>query len=143
MLRDAGEQKIWRTTTCCTGNWFTRMCFWAYLTKLCLMCRLCCTQHKAVCVFFLVPRFPSTSPLKPIPCSAPTSDSRAIKKRSSFKDKEGFFKFRSVRRQEKEILVSYTQYRNNSEITYGSLYYYLLSRQKACSQMSFCPSKVK
>uniref|UniRef100_A0A3Q0T2M1 DEP domain containing 1a n=1 Tax=Amphilophus citrinellus TaxID=61819 RepID=A0A3Q0T2M1_AMPCI len=50
-------------------------------------------------------RFPSTSPLKPIPCPAPASDSRAIKKRPSFKDKEGFFKFRSIRRQEKETLV--------------------------------------
>uniref|UniRef100_A0A3Q0T8D3 DEP domain containing 1a n=1 Tax=Amphilophus citrinellus TaxID=61819 RepID=A0A3Q0T8D3_AMPCI len=49
-------------------------------------------------------RFPSTSPLKPIPCPAPASDSRAIKKRPSFKDKEGFFKFRSIRRQEKETL---------------------------------------
>ncbi|XP_030583488.1 DEP domain-containing protein 1A isoform X2 [Archocentrus centrarchus] len=49
-------------------------------------------------------RFPSTSPLKPIPCPAPASDSRTIKKRPSFKDKEGFFKFRSIRRQEKETL---------------------------------------
>ncbi|XP_035766632.1 DEP domain-containing protein 1A isoform X3 [Neolamprologus brichardi] len=47
-------------------------------------------------------RFPSTSPLKPIPCSAPASESRSIKKRPSFKDKEGFFRFRSTRRQEKE-----------------------------------------
>uniref|UniRef100_A0A3P8TGM3 DEP domain containing 1a n=1 Tax=Amphiprion percula TaxID=161767 RepID=A0A3P8TGM3_AMPPE len=48
-------------------------------------------------------RFPSTSPLKPIPCPAPASSS--IKKRSSFRDKEGFFKFRSFKKHEKESLV--------------------------------------
>ncbi|XP_023148675.2 DEP domain-containing protein 1A isoform X1 [Amphiprion ocellaris] len=47
-------------------------------------------------------RFPSTSPLKPIPCPAPASSS--IKKRSSFRDKEGFFKFRSFKKHEKESL---------------------------------------
>ncbi|XP_051803247.1 DEP domain-containing protein 1A isoform X2 [Acanthochromis polyacanthus] len=47
-------------------------------------------------------RFPSTSPLKPIPCPAPASSS--IKKRSSFRDKEGFFKFRSLKKNEKESL---------------------------------------
>ncbi|XP_008302618.1 DEP domain-containing protein 1A isoform X1 [Stegastes partitus] len=50
----------------------------------------------------LLYRFPSTSPLKPIPCPAPTSS--AIKKRPSFRDKEGFFKFRSIKKHEKESL---------------------------------------
>ncbi|XP_037625427.1 DEP domain-containing protein 1A isoform X2 [Sebastes umbrosus] len=45
-------------------------------------------------------RFPSSSPLKPIP-SAPGS----IKKRPSFRDKEGFFRFRNIKKQhEKETL---------------------------------------
>ncbi|XP_074491197.1 DEP domain-containing protein 1A [Sebastes fasciatus] len=45
-------------------------------------------------------RFPSTSPLKPIP-SAPGS----IKKRPSFRDKEGFFRFRNIKKHhEKETL---------------------------------------
>ncbi|XP_019132893.1 DEP domain-containing protein 1A isoform X2 [Larimichthys crocea] len=42
-------------------------------------------------------RFPTTSPLKPIP-SAPGS----IKKRPSFRDKEGFFRFKSLKKHEKE-----------------------------------------
>uniref|UniRef100_A0A8C6M5Y6 DEP domain containing 1a n=2 Tax=Nothobranchius furzeri TaxID=105023 RepID=A0A8C6M5Y6_NOTFU len=47
-------------------------------------------------------RFPSASPLKPIPCPAPLSGPSSIRKRSSFRDKDGFFKFRSVKKQEKE-----------------------------------------
>ncbi|XP_062279813.1 DEP domain-containing protein 1A [Scomber scombrus] len=47
-------------------------------------------------------RFPSTSPLKPIPCPAPSTGSSSIKKRPSFRDKEGFFKFKSMKKQEKE-----------------------------------------
>ncbi|KAM8745292.1 DEP domain-containing protein 1A isoform 2-T2 [Acanthopagrus schlegelii] len=47
-------------------------------------------------------RFPSTSPLKPIPCPATASAPGSIKKRPSFRDKEGFFKFRSFKKQEKE-----------------------------------------
>ncbi|XP_056233712.1 DEP domain-containing protein 1A isoform X3 [Seriola aureovittata] len=43
-------------------------------------------------------RFPSTSPLKPFPRPAPGS----IKKRPSFRDKEGFFRFRSIKKNEKE-----------------------------------------
>ncbi|XP_061594583.1 DEP domain-containing protein 1A isoform X1 [Cololabis saira] len=43
-------------------------------------------------------RFPSTSPLKPIPCPA----SNSIKKRHSLRDREGFFKFRSVKKHETE-----------------------------------------
>ncbi|XP_032382911.1 DEP domain-containing protein 1A isoform X1 [Etheostoma spectabile] len=46
-------------------------------------------------------RFPSTSPLKPIPC--PASAPGSIKKKSSFRDKESFFRFRSIKKQlEKE-----------------------------------------
>ncbi|KAG7514660.1 DEP domain-containing protein 1A isoform X1 [Solea senegalensis] len=45
-------------------------------------------------------RFPSTSPLKPIPCSATTSASSSIKKRPSLKD----FRFRGVKKHEKETL---------------------------------------
>ncbi|XP_060934528.1 DEP domain-containing protein 1A [Limanda limanda] len=45
-------------------------------------------------------RFPSTSPLKPIPRPAPTSSS--IRKRPSLRDKDGFFRFRSLKKQEKE-----------------------------------------
>ncbi|KAI3368488.1 hypothetical protein L3Q82_025504, partial [Scortum barcoo] len=46
-------------------------------------------------------RFPSTSPLKPIPRAATAPGS--IKKRPSFRDKEGFFRFRSVKKHEKEM----------------------------------------
>ncbi|KAK2835152.1 hypothetical protein Q5P01_015636 [Channa striata] len=49
-------------------------------------------------------RFPSSSPLKPIPCPAPASGPGSIKKRPSLRDKEGFFKFKSVKKQEKETL---------------------------------------
>ncbi|XP_070688566.1 DEP domain-containing protein 1A [Pempheris klunzingeri] len=45
-------------------------------------------------------RFPSTSPLKPIPCPAPAPSS--IKRRPSLRDKEGFFRFRSMKKHEKE-----------------------------------------
>ncbi|KAF1385363.1 hypothetical protein PFLUV_G00106970 [Perca fluviatilis] len=46
-------------------------------------------------------RFPSTSPLKPIPC--PASAPGSIKKKSSFRDKESFFRFRNIKKQlEKE-----------------------------------------
>ncbi|XP_058495158.1 DEP domain-containing protein 1A isoform X2 [Solea solea] len=45
-------------------------------------------------------RFPSTSPLKPIPRSATTSTSSSIKKRPSLKD----FRFRGVKKHEKETL---------------------------------------
>ncbi|XP_069376841.1 DEP domain-containing protein 1A isoform X2 [Paralichthys olivaceus] len=45
-------------------------------------------------------RFPSTSPLKPIPCPAPASSS--IRKRPSLRDKDGFFRFRSLKKHEKE-----------------------------------------
>ncbi|XP_049581220.1 DEP domain-containing protein 1A isoform X3 [Syngnathus scovelli] len=47
-------------------------------------------------------RFPSTSPLKPIPCPTVPSASKGIKKRSSFRDKEGFFKFKSLKKNEQE-----------------------------------------
>ncbi|KAM9358522.1 DEP domain-containing protein 1A [Symphorus nematophorus] len=47
-------------------------------------------------------RFPTTSPLKPIPCPGPTSAPGSIKKRPSFRDKEGFFRFRSSKKHEKE-----------------------------------------
>ncbi|KAM7387712.1 hypothetical protein PAMP_023933 [Pampus punctatissimus] len=48
-------------------------------------------------------RFPSTSPLKPIPSPAPASAPRSIKKRPSLRDKDGFFKFRSVKKNMKEM----------------------------------------
>ncbi|XP_054907884.1 DEP domain-containing protein 1A [Poeciliopsis prolifica] len=47
-------------------------------------------------------RFPSTSPLKPIPCPAPGS--RSIKKRPSLRDREGFFKLRNLKKQEKDSM---------------------------------------
>ncbi|XP_008336619.1 DEP domain-containing protein 1A isoform X1 [Cynoglossus semilaevis] len=45
-------------------------------------------------------RFPSTSPLKPIPCPAKASTPGSLKKRPSFKD----FRFRSAKKGEKETL---------------------------------------
>ncbi|KAF3835452.1 hypothetical protein F7725_028010 [Dissostichus mawsoni] len=48
-------------------------------------------------------RFPTTSPLKPIPCPASGSAPGSVKKRPSFRDREGFFKFRGIKKQhEKE-----------------------------------------
>ncbi|XP_061539447.1 DEP domain-containing protein 1A isoform X2 [Phycodurus eques] len=47
-------------------------------------------------------RFPSTSPLKPIPCPAVPSASKGIKKRPSLRDKEGFFRFKSMKKNEQE-----------------------------------------
>ncbi|KAM9386283.1 DEP domain-containing protein 1A [Pholidichthys leucotaenia] len=49
-------------------------------------------------------RFPSTSPLKPIPSLTRVSTSSSLKKRPSFRDKEVFFKFRNIKKQEKETL---------------------------------------
>ncbi|XP_026202140.1 DEP domain-containing protein 1A isoform X2 [Anabas testudineus] len=49
-------------------------------------------------------RFPSTSPLKPIPCPAPALGPSSMKKRPSLRDKEGFFKFKSIKKHEKEML---------------------------------------
>nr|XP_057929246.1 DEP domain-containing protein 1A [Doryrhamphus excisus] len=43
-------------------------------------------------------RFPSTSPLKLIPCPAAPSAPKAVKKRPSLRDKEGFFRFKSVKK---------------------------------------------
>ncbi|XP_054645340.1 DEP domain-containing protein 1A [Dunckerocampus dactyliophorus] len=45
-------------------------------------------------------RFPSTSPLKLIPCPAAPSASKAVKKRPSLRDKEGFFRFKSIKKNE-------------------------------------------
>nr|XP_046248405.1 DEP domain-containing protein 1A isoform X2 [Scatophagus argus] len=47
-------------------------------------------------------RFPSSSPLKPIPCPAPALAPGSIKKRSSLRDRDGFFRFRSLKKHEKE-----------------------------------------
>ncbi|XP_011616947.2 DEP domain-containing protein 1A isoform X1 [Takifugu rubripes] len=47
-------------------------------------------------------RFPSTSPLKPIPCPPPAAASHSIRKRPSFRDKESFFRLKGVTKQEKE-----------------------------------------
>ncbi|XP_027883747.1 DEP domain-containing protein 1A isoform X2 [Xiphophorus couchianus] len=49
-------------------------------------------------------RFPSASPLKPIPCPAPAPDSRSIKKRPSLRDREGFFRLRNFKKQEKDSM---------------------------------------
>ncbi|XP_070765363.1 DEP domain-containing protein 1A [Enoplosus armatus] len=48
-------------------------------------------------------RFPSTSPLKPIPHPAPASAPGSLKKRPSFRDKDGFFRFRGIKKHEKEV----------------------------------------
>ncbi|KAJ4943841.1 hypothetical protein JOQ06_006335 [Pogonophryne albipinna] len=48
-------------------------------------------------------RFPTTSPLKPIPCPASGLAPGSVKKRPSFRDREGFFKFRGIKKEhEKE-----------------------------------------
>ncbi|XP_071396654.1 DEP domain-containing protein 1A-like [Centroberyx affinis] len=47
-------------------------------------------------------RFPSTSPLKPIPCPDPSLAPCPIKRSFSFRDKEGIFRFRSTKKQDKE-----------------------------------------
>lgn len=49
-------------------------------------------------------RFPSTSTLKPIPCPSQTSRSTpgSAKKKHSLRDKDGFFKFRTMKKQEKD-----------------------------------------
>ncbi|KAK7889840.1 hypothetical protein WMY93_025400 [Mugilogobius chulae] len=49
-------------------------------------------------------RFPSTSTLKPIPCplQIPGSTPGSVKKKQSFRDKDGFFKFRTNRKHEKD-----------------------------------------
>uniref|UniRef100_A0A665T6E3 DEP domain containing 1a n=1 Tax=Echeneis naucrates TaxID=173247 RepID=A0A665T6E3_ECHNA len=57
----------------------------------------------------LLYRFPSTSPLKPIPCPAPALGPGSIKKRHSLKDKEGFFRFKSIKRHEKDTQVREAQ----------------------------------
>ncbi|KAM6963137.1 DEP domain-containing protein 1A [Aplochiton taeniatus] len=48
-------------------------------------------------------RFPSVSPLKPIPCPASVAPG-SVKRSFSFREKEGFFKFRSNRKADKETL---------------------------------------
>ncbi|KAM6938029.1 DEP domain-containing protein 1A [Lycodopsis pacificus] len=47
-------------------------------------------------------RFPSTSPLKPIPCPASGSTPASIKKRPSFRDKDSFFRFRHIKKQQEK-----------------------------------------
>ncbi|XP_068581102.1 DEP domain-containing protein 1A [Cebidichthys violaceus] len=47
-------------------------------------------------------RFPSTSPLKPIPCPASGSALGSIKKRPSFRDKDSFFRFRHIKKQQEK-----------------------------------------
>ncbi|RVE73641.1 hypothetical protein OJAV_G00033270 [Oryzias javanicus] len=49
-------------------------------------------------------RFPSTSPLKPVPCLAPAPVSSSMRRRPSLRDKEGFFKFKSIKKHDKESL---------------------------------------
>uniref|UniRef100_H3D457 DEP domain containing 1a n=1 Tax=Tetraodon nigroviridis TaxID=99883 RepID=H3D457_TETNG len=48
-------------------------------------------------------RFPSTSPLKKIPCPPPATASNSIRKRPSFRDKESFFRLKSFTKNEKEV----------------------------------------
>ncbi|XP_013882536.1 DEP domain-containing protein 1A isoform X2 [Austrofundulus limnaeus] len=48
-------------------------------------------------------RFPSTSPLKPIPCPAQASASSFVRRRPSFRDKDDFFKFRSIKKNEETL----------------------------------------
>ena len=74
-------------------------------------CWLCSHPQNYNPFHLLSSRFPSTSPLKPIPCPAPASAPGSIKKRPSFRDKEGFFKFRSFKKQEKETQVSWIGYK--------------------------------
>ncbi|XP_068599761.1 DEP domain-containing protein 1A-like [Brachionichthys hirsutus] len=47
-------------------------------------------------------RFPSASPLKPIPCAAPASAHSSVKKRPSFRDKESFFRFKTMKKHNRE-----------------------------------------
>ncbi|KAM4629299.1 DEP domain-containing protein 1A [Polymixia lowei] len=47
-------------------------------------------------------RFPSTSPLKPIPSQVPTAAPGSIKRSASIRDKDGFFRFRSIKKHDKE-----------------------------------------
>lgn len=49
-------------------------------------------------------RFPSTSPLKPIPCPAPAAAPTPgpFKRSLSLRDKEGLFRFRSIKKSDKE-----------------------------------------
>lgn len=49
-------------------------------------------------------RFPSTSPLKPIPCLSQTPGSApgSVKKKHSLRDKDGFFRFRIIKKHEKD-----------------------------------------
>ncbi|KAM4549123.1 DEP domain-containing protein 1A isoform 2-T2 [Odontesthes bonariensis] len=49
-------------------------------------------------------RFPSTSPLKPIPGPASASGSSSIRRRPSLRDRDGFFKFRSIKKHDKDTL---------------------------------------
>lgn len=108
--RVASAGRIWRTTTRCTGK-----VLFSYLDKHFKACKIfikievdCARSHKNYSPFHLLSsRFPSTSPLKPIPCPAPASAPGSIKKRPSFRDKEGFFKFRSFKKQERETQVSW------------------------------------
>ena len=58
-------------------------------------------KERLALLVFCVFRFPSSSPLKPIPNYTP-----ALKKKSgSLKEKEGFFKFRTLKKFDKETLV--------------------------------------
>lgn len=58
-------------------------------------------KYSTINLLSFPPRFPSTSPLKPIPCPAKASTPGSLKKRPSFKD----FRFRSAKKGEKETLV--------------------------------------
>ncbi|XP_041695296.1 DEP domain-containing protein 1A isoform X2 [Coregonus clupeaformis] len=49
-------------------------------------------------------RFASTSPLKPIPHRPPVSGPASVKKNFSMKEKDGFFKFRTSKKPDKETI---------------------------------------
>lgn len=107
MWRVAGAQRIWRTTTCSIGkqNLGEMKVLKMQCSKICRndLCWLSSPMenYKQPLLF----RFPSTSPLKPIPCPAPAATSGTVKKRPSFRDKESFFRFKSIKKHEKETEV--------------------------------------
>lgn len=69
-------------------------------------------RHIIDCSHPLFSRFPSTSPLKKIPCPPAAAASNSIKKRPSFRDKESFFKFKSLTKNGKEAEVRKTTLKN-------------------------------
>lgn len=95
MWRVDGAWKTWRTTASCTGRYDKvdiLKLFERFLVK-----------NVMFYWFKTCFRFPSTSPLKPIPNRAPILRKKSI----SMMDRESFFKFRSSKKFDKEVLVSF------------------------------------